>query len=126
MAYRDVFVNSNSLYGASQVVLVVKNPPANAEDGRDACSVLGSGRSPGGANGTPLQYSCLEDFVDRGAWWTTVQGAVKSRTQRSTYTHTHTQKKKKKKPENSLYMTKEKSELGCCSLSNSKVFCNDV
>ena len=86
-----------SLYGASQVVLVVKNPPANAEDGRDARSVLGSGRSPGGANGTPLQYSCLEDFVDRGAWWTTVQGAVTSRTQLSTYTHTHTHTHKPRK-----------------------------
>ena len=46
---------------ASQVVLVVKNPPANAEDVRDAGSIPGSGRSPGGRHGSPLQYSCLEN-----------------------------------------------------------------
>ena len=45
----------------SQVVLVVKNPPANAGDARDAGSVPGSGRSPGGGHGSPLQYSCLEN-----------------------------------------------------------------
>ena len=53
---------------ASQVVLVVKNPPANAEDIRDAGSIPGSGRSPGGGHGNPLQYSCLENPMDRGAW----------------------------------------------------------
>ena len=109
----------HSLYGISQVVLVVKNPPANAEGIRVAGSLPGSERSPGGANGTAPQYSCLEDFMDRGAWWTIVQGAVKSWTQLSARRHTQN-------PENSLYMTKEKSELGCRSLSNSKVFCNDV
>ena len=105
---RSIYEPQHSLYGTSQVVLVVKNPPANAEDTRDAGSLLGSERSPGGANGTPLQYSCLEDFMDRGAWWTIVQGAVKSRTQLSTHPHTHTTH-----TESSLYMTKEKSELGC-------------
>ena len=49
--------------------LVVKNPPANAGDVRDAGSILGSGRSPGGGHGHPLQYSCLENPMDRGAWW---------------------------------------------------------
>ena len=47
---------------------MVKNPPANAGDVRDAGSVPGSGRSLGGGNGNLLQYSCLENSVDRGAW----------------------------------------------------------
>ena len=51
-----------------QTVLLVKNPPANAGDIRDAGSMPGSGRSPGVGNGNPLQYSCLENPVDRGAW----------------------------------------------------------
>ena len=51
---------------------VVKNLPANAGDARDADSVPGSGRSPGGGNGNPLQYSCLENSMDRGAWQATV------------------------------------------------------
>ena len=57
---------------ASEVVLVVKNPPANAGDIRDGSPIPGSGKSPGGGNGNPLQYSCLENPVDRGAWWATV------------------------------------------------------
>ena len=52
---------------ASQVVLVVKNLPASAGDIRDASSNTGSGRSPGGGNGDPLQYSCLENPMDRGS-----------------------------------------------------------
>ena len=52
---------------ASQVALVVKNPPAKAEDIRDTCSVPGLGRSPGGGHGNPFQYSCLENPRDRGA-----------------------------------------------------------
>ena len=56
---------------ASQVVLVVKNPPANARDIRDTISIPGSGRSPGGEHGDLLQYSCLENPMDRGAWWAT-------------------------------------------------------
>ena len=47
---------------------MVKNPPANVGDARDACSIPGWGRSPGGGNGKPLQYSCLENPMDRGAW----------------------------------------------------------
>ena len=53
---------------------VVKNLPASAGDTRDAGSIPGLGRSPGRGNGNLLQYSCLENFVDRGAWWVTVHG----------------------------------------------------
>ena len=59
---------------------VVKNPAANAGDARDLGSVPGSGRSPEGGNGNPLQYSCLENFVDRGAWRAAVHGVTKSGT----------------------------------------------
>ena len=61
-------------------MLVVKNLPANAGDIRDEGSFPGSGRSPGEGNGNPLQYSCLENPMDRGAWWATVHGVVKSET----------------------------------------------
>ena len=57
---------------------VVKNPPANAGDTRDEGSIPGLGRSPGVGNGNPLQYSCLENPVDSGAWWATVHGVTKS------------------------------------------------
>ena len=60
---------------ASQVVLVVKNPPANAGDLRDAGSTPGRGRSPGGGNGNPLQCSYLENPTDRGAWQATLHGS---------------------------------------------------
>ena len=63
---------------ASQVALVVKNLPANAEDIRDAGLIPGSGRSSGGGYGNPIQYSCLENPMDRGAWWATVHGVSKS------------------------------------------------
>ena len=56
-------------FWASQMVLVVKNSPANVGDIRDAGSIPGLGRSPGGGNGNPLQYSCLENPMDREAWW---------------------------------------------------------
>ena len=59
-------------------MLVIKNPPANARDARDKSSVPGSGRSPGVGNDIPLQYSCLENSMDRGAWWATVHGVAKS------------------------------------------------
>ena len=62
------------------LVLVVKNLPANAGDTRDAGSIPGSGRSPGGEHGNPLQYSCLENPIDRGTWWATVHGVAKSQT----------------------------------------------
>ena len=63
---------------ASQVVLVVKNPPANAEDLSDAGSIPRLGRSPAAAHGNPLQYSCLENPLDRGAWQAEVYGVTKS------------------------------------------------
>ena len=56
------------LYWASQVALMVKNPPANAGDGRDVSSIPELGRPSGEGNGNPLQYSCLENPMDRGAW----------------------------------------------------------
>ena len=62
------------------VVLVVKNPPANARDIRDVDLIPGSGRSPGAGNGNPLQYSCLENPMDRGAWQATVHGVAQSQT----------------------------------------------
>ena len=68
---------------ASQVVLVVKNPPANAGDIRDAGSIPGLRRSPRRGNGNPLQYSCLKNPMDRGAWWVTAPGIAKSRTRLS-------------------------------------------
>ena len=55
------------ILGTSQVALVVENPPANAGDIRDAGLIPGSGRSPGRGHGNPLQYSCLENPMDRGA-----------------------------------------------------------
>ena len=64
----------------------VKNPPANAAGTRDVVSVPRSGRSLGGGNGNPLQCSCLVNFMNRGAWWTSVQGIGKSWTWLSTYT----------------------------------------
>ena len=63
--------------GASQVVLVVKNPPASAGD-VEVGSIPGLGRSPGEGHGNPLQYSFLENPVDRGAWRATVHGFAKS------------------------------------------------
>ena len=52
---------------------MVKDPPANAGDIRDVGSMPGLGKSPGEGNGYPLQYSCLENSMDRGAWWAKVQ-----------------------------------------------------
>ena len=57
---------------------MAKNPPAKAGDTRDMDSVPGSERSPGVGNGNPLQYSCMENSMDRGAWWATVHGITKS------------------------------------------------
>ena len=66
--------------GASQVALVVKNLPASAGDIRDTGSIPGLGRSPGGGHGNPLQYSCLENPMDREAWRATVHRVAKSQT----------------------------------------------
>ena len=60
---------------------MVKNPPANAGDVRDLGSITGSGRSPGGGCGNPLQYSCLENPMDREAWQATVHVNAQSWTQ---------------------------------------------
>ena len=69
---------------------MVKNPPANAGDIRDMGSIPGLERSPGGRHGTLLQYSCLENPMDRGAWWATVHGISKSQAQlKRLSTHTH-------------------------------------
>ena len=74
------FSVSKTQTGASQVVLVVKNLPANAGDIKDAGSILGLGRSPGGGNGNPLQHSRLENPKDRGAWQVIVHEATKGQT----------------------------------------------
>ena len=66
------------MYWASQVALVVKNLPAKVGDVREEGFIPGLGRSPGGGPGNPLQYSCLENPMDRGAWWATVPGVTKS------------------------------------------------
>ena len=63
------------------MALVVKILPANTGDIRDVGSIPGSGRSHGGGHGNPLQCSCLENSMDRGAWWAIVHGVTKSRTQ---------------------------------------------
>ena len=65
----------------SQVALVVKNPPASAGDMKTMDSIPGLGRSPGGGHDYPLQYSCLENPMDRGVWRTTVHRVSKSWTQ---------------------------------------------
>ena len=67
---------------------VVKNPPANAQDAVDAGSILGSGRYSGKRSGIPLQYSCLENPMDRGAWQATVQRSAKSPTRLSIHSLT--------------------------------------
>ena len=59
---------------------MVKNLPANTGYARDTGSIPGSGRDPGGGNGNPLHYSCLENSMDRGACWATVHGVARSRT----------------------------------------------
>ena len=59
---------------------MVKNPPVNAGDVRDTSSIPGSGRSLGGGHGNPLQYSCLENPMDRGAWQAIVHGVAESQT----------------------------------------------
>ena len=64
----------------AQVAQMVKNLPANSGD---ASLIPGSGRSSGEGNGTPLQYSCLENPMDRGAWWAIVHGVAKSWTKLS-------------------------------------------
>ena len=68
--------------------IVVKNPITNTGDKRGVGSIHGSGRSPGVVNGNPLQYSCLENSMDRGAWWATVHGVTKE-SDMTEHAHTH-------------------------------------
>ena len=85
-----IFKNWNSPINmwTSQVVLVIKNLPANAGDTRDVGLVPGSGRSLGEGNGNPLQYSCLKNSMDRGPLLATVHGVAKSQTQLNMHAHT--------------------------------------
>ena len=76
--YFDLLIHK---IGASEVVLVVNNPPANAGDVEDMGLIPGSGRSPRGRHGSPLQYSCLENAMDRGVWWATVHSIAESDTE---------------------------------------------
>ena len=69
-----------SYLGASQVVLVVKNPSTHAGHTRDDSLIPGSERSPAGGNGNPLQYPCLGNSMDRGNWQATGHGAAESQT----------------------------------------------
>ena len=74
----SLLADSLTFVGASWVVQVVKNSPANGGVERYMGSIPGSGRSPGEGNGNPLQYSCLKNPVDRGAWLATVQRFAES------------------------------------------------
>ena len=67
---------------------VVKNPPASSGGARDVGSIPGSGRFPGEVNSNPIQYSCLEKPIDRGAWWAKVHRVAKSQTWMSMHAHT--------------------------------------
>ena len=73
----DFCLIPQSASGAFQVVLVIKNLPANAGDLRCVGLISGWERSPGGGHRSPLQYSCLENPMDTGAWWTIVHGVTK-------------------------------------------------
>jgi len=66
---------------------VVKNSPAKAGVTGDLVSISGSRRTPGGGHGNTLQYSCLENPIDRGAWWATVLRVTKSQTQQSMHAY---------------------------------------
>ena len=68
---------------------VAKNLPANAGNARDEGSIPGSGKSPGEGNGNPLQYSCLENPMEGGAWQAPIHGVTKSWTRLNTHTHMH-------------------------------------
>ena len=81
MTFIDEKININNSYifvGDSQVVLVVNNLPVNVGDVKDMGSNPGSGKSPGGGCGNPLQYSCLKNPMNRGAWWSAVHIVTKS------------------------------------------------
>ena len=74
-------IDTMNIFWTSQVMVMVKSLPANAGDVLiDLCSIPRMGRSPGGGHGKPLQYSCMENPIDRGAWHAIVHGITKSRT----------------------------------------------
>ena len=75
--FKDIYFDPN------KPLLVAKNSPANAGDARDVGLIPGSGRSPGEGNGNPVQYSCLENPMDRGTWLATVHGVAKGQTRLS-------------------------------------------
>ena len=76
----QLFTSGGQSIGVSEVTPVVKNPAANTGDTEDLGSIPGWGRSPGEGNSKPLQYSCLENPRERGAWWTAILGVTQSRT----------------------------------------------
>ena len=78
--YQEFFLDINTFSLGFPDGSVVKNPPVTAGDTGNTGSIPGSGRSPGGGNGNPLQYSCLENSMDRAAWWSIVHGDAKSQT----------------------------------------------
>ena len=96
---------------------MVKNLAANARDIRDAGSIPGSGRSPGGGNGNPFQYSCLGNPTDRGAWQATALGAAKSQTRlKQLSTHVLRQKGGSKDERDLLRLTNGKRDVPCVGL----------
>ena len=88
--HRYVYVSSSIHKKVFPGFTVVNNPPANSEDAGNSDSIPGLGISPGVGNGKPLQYSCLENSMDRGAWQATVHEVAKSQTRLSPYA-THLQ-----------------------------------
>ena len=80
MGYVTAYFASIFWMTISQVALVVKDPSASAGDLRDVGLISGSGRSPGEGSGNRLQYSCLENPMDRGTWWAVVHRITKSQT----------------------------------------------
>jgi len=78
LKHERVFEGGYRAMTASQVALMVKNLPTSAGDIGDAGLFPGSGRSPGGWHGNPLQYSCLENLMDRGSWWATAHRVTKN------------------------------------------------
>ena len=71
---------TSALHIGMRAFLVVKNPLANVGDAKDKGLIPGSGRSPGGGHGNPPKYSCLENPMDREAWWASVHRVIKSQT----------------------------------------------
>ena len=105
-----------SLWASPEGQQLLKNPPANAGVARDTGSIPGLGRSPGVENGTPLQYSCLENPMNRGAWWATVHGVAKSQT---TTKHTCLHTWSLQGPQEPLWMQKsEDAQVPCVKWCN--------